>query len=30
MTEVGPPYDFPEAMAILGSNEVNRPIPGIH
>ena len=27
MTEVGPPYDFPEAMAILGSNEVNRPIP---
>ena len=27
MTEVGPPYDFPEAMAILGSNEINRPIP---
>lgn len=25
--EVGPPYAFPEAMAKLGPNEVNRPLP---
>ena len=25
--EVGPPYAFPEAIAKLGPNEVNRPIP---
>ncbi|MFZ4593479.1 MAG: arylsulfatase [Verrucomicrobiaceae bacterium] len=25
--EVGPPYAFPEAMAALGSGEVNRPLP---
>ncbi len=25
--EVGPPYPFPEAIARLGSGEVNRPIP---
>ncbi len=25
--EVGPPYDFPEAMKILGPGEVNRPLP---
>jgi len=25
--EVGPPYPFPEALAKLGSNEVNRPLP---
>jgi arylsulfatase len=25
--EVGPPYDFPEALTKLGSNEVNRPLP---
>lgn len=25
--EVGPPYDFPEALKILGSGEVNRPLP---
>lgn len=25
--EVGPPYDFPDAMKILGSGEVNRPLP---
>ncbi len=25
--EVGPPYHFPDAMEILGSGEVNRPVP---
>jgi arylsulfatase A-like enzyme len=25
--DVGPPYDFPEALAILGAGEVNRPLP---
>ncbi|MCX6853814.1 MAG: arylsulfatase [Verrucomicrobia bacterium] len=25
--EVGPPYDFPDAMKTLGSGEVNRPLP---
>lgn len=25
--EVGPPYDFPEAIRILGKGEVNRPLP---
>lgn len=25
--KVGPPYDFPEAMKILGSGEINRPLP---
>lgn len=25
--EVGPPYDFPEAMETLGPGEVNRPLP---
>ena len=25
--QVGPPYDFPEAMKILGSGEINRPLP---
>lgn len=25
--EVGPPYDFPEHLKILGPNEVNRPVP---
>jgi arylsulfatase len=25
--EVGPPYDFPEALKKLGSGEVNRPLP---
>ncbi len=25
--DVGPPYDFPEAMERLGDGEVNRPIP---
>ncbi|MBS0210750.1 MAG: arylsulfatase [Planctomycetes bacterium] len=25
--EVGPPYDFPDAIKQLGPNEVNRPIP---
>ncbi|MEY3110693.1 MAG: hypothetical protein RL079_1378 [Verrucomicrobiota bacterium] len=25
--EVGPPYAFPDAMAKLGPNEVNRPLP---
>jgi arylsulfatase A-like enzyme len=25
--EVGPPYDFPEAMKQLGPGEVNRPLP---
>ncbi len=27
--EVGPPYPFPEALARLGPNEVNRPLPWI-
>ena len=26
-TEVGPPYDFPDAFKILGPGEVNRPLP---
>jgi arylsulfatase len=25
--QVGPPYDFPEAMKTLGSGEINRPLP---
>ena len=25
--EVGPPYDHPEAIALLGPGEINRPIP---
>lgn len=25
--EVGPPYDFPESLEILGSDEVNHPVP---
>ena len=25
--ELGPPYHFPEALEILGINEVNRPLP---
>ncbi|MCB1062834.1 MAG: sulfatase-like hydrolase/transferase [Verrucomicrobiae bacterium] len=25
--DLGPPYDFPEAMKILGDGEVNRPLP---
>ena len=25
--EVGPPYDFPDAIKALGPNEVNRPLP---
>jgi arylsulfatase A-like enzyme len=25
--EVGPPYDFPKALEILGPGEVNRPLP---
>ncbi len=25
--DVGPPYDFPEALKILGAGEVNRPLP---
>ena len=25
--EVGPPYDFPDAMEKLGSGEINRPLP---
>ena len=25
-TEVGPPYDFPEALPMLGPGEVNRPV----
>ena len=25
--DVGPPYDFPDAMKALGTNEVNRPVP---
>src|SRR6185503_11910537 len=25
--ELGPPYDYPEAIKQLGSNEVNRPLP---
>lgn len=25
--DVGPPYDFPKALQILGTNEVNRPLP---
>jgi len=25
--EVGPPYDFPEALKALGPGEVNRPVP---
>jgi len=25
--EVGPPYDFPEALVTLGPGEVNRPLP---
>lgn len=25
--EVGPPYAFPQALKILGTNEVNRPLP---
>ena len=27
--DVGPPYDFPESMAKLGPNEVNRPLPWV-
>ena len=27
--EVGPPYDFPKAMAALGPVEVNRPVPWV-
>ncbi len=27
MPNLGPPYDFPEAMKALGSGEVNRPLP---
>jgi arylsulfatase A-like enzyme len=26
MRDVGPPYDFPDAMKVLGSGEVNRPL----
>lgn len=26
-TELGPPYHFPEALAILGDGEVDRPLP---
>ena len=26
-TDLGPPYDFPDAMKILGTGEVNRPVP---
>ena len=26
-SEVGPPYHFPEALELLGSGEVNRPLP---
>jgi len=25
--DIGPPYDFPEALKILGDGEVNRPLP---
>lgn len=25
--DVGPPYDFPDAFEILGSGEINRPLP---
>lgn len=25
--DLGPPYDFPDAMAQLGSGEINRPVP---
>ena len=25
--EIGPPYDFPNALALLGPREVNRPLP---
>lgn len=25
--QIGPPYHFPDALQILGSNEVNRPMP---
>ncbi len=25
--EIGPPYDFPDALEILGDGELNRPIP---
>ncbi|MCB1227424.1 MAG: arylsulfatase [Verrucomicrobiales bacterium] len=25
--DIGPPYDFPESMEILGPDEVNRPLP---
>jgi arylsulfatase len=25
--EIGPPYDFPDALKSLGANEVNRPLP---
>jgi arylsulfatase len=25
--QIGPPYDFPKALALLGAGEVNRPIP---
>jgi arylsulfatase len=25
--QIGPPYDFPEALRILGPGEVNRPLP---
>ncbi len=25
--DVGPPYDFPEALEVLGPGEVNRPLP---
>ncbi len=27
--DVGPPYHFPDALAILGSGEINRPVPWI-
>jgi arylsulfatase len=26
-TDLGPPYHFPEALAILGDGEINRPLP---
>ena len=27
MVDIGPPYDFPEALEILGPDEINRPVP---
>lgn len=27
MVDIGPPYDFPEAMKTLGPDEINRPVP---